>query len=36
MKENLWKLQCFNVCKVMKQWLMMVTSCPPLEGRVHH
>ena len=29
MKENLWKLQCFNVYKVMKQWLMMVTSLYP-------
>ena len=36
MTEILWNLQCFNVYKVMKQWLMMVTSCPSLEGQVHH
>ena len=29
-------LQGNNVYKVMKQWLMMVTTCPSLEGRVHH
>ena len=36
MKEHIWKLRCCNVYKVMKQWLMMVTTCPSLEGRVHH
>ena len=34
MHENLWKLRCFNVCKVMKHWLMIVASCPSLEGGV--
>ena len=29
-------LQCLQLYKVMKQWLMMVTLCPSLEGRVHY
>ena len=28
MHKNPWKLRCCNACKAMKQWPMMVTSCP--------